>query len=92
MKTRLENGTVLEVGKRYTDKDWITRKTFIEITAIGRDSFLGIESGENWEQQWNMEEDWIPYEEPLSKEELKQLEKSELVDLIYDYWSQKNKK
>ena len=67
MKTRLENGTILEVGKRYTDKDWITRKTFIEITAIGRDSFLGIESGENWEQQWNMEEDWIPYKEPKNK-------------------------
>ena len=24
----------------------------------------------------------------MSKEELEQLEKSELVDLIYDYWSQ----
>ena len=67
MKTRLENGTILEVGKRYTHKDWISRKTHIEITAIGRDSFLGIESGEKWEQSWNMEEDWIPYKEPKNK-------------------------
>jgi len=59
---KLKNGTVLEVGKKYVHATW-TRDEVYEITAIGRDLFMYIPKGKDYELTHEIDNDWIPYEE-----------------------------
>ena len=63
MKTevKLENGTVLEVGKRYTQNGWKKTEVVI-INYIGKEKFFGtLENGK--ETFWGIDYKWLPYEE-----------------------------
>jgi hypothetical protein len=83
---RLENGTLLEVGKKYKSAQW--HKGFVTITALGRDSFLGIyskvvdETGLPSEDTWFINESWLPYEEEKKDKWYKVLEqRSRIADI-----------
>lgn len=64
---KLKNGTVLEVGKKYT-RAYCNDFGFVTVTAIGRQAMLAIHSkvvdelGTPTENVWNPDDDWIPYE------------------------------
>jgi len=59
---KLKNGTILSVGKKYVHATW-TRDEVYEITAIGRDLFMYIPKGKDYELTHEIDNDWIPYEE-----------------------------
>jgi hypothetical protein len=66
--TRASNGTVLEVGKKYSQNyDDIKNKRFVEMLYIGENRLFGInEEGE--ELSYNiLSYSWLPYEEPQPK-------------------------
>jgi len=60
---KLKNGTVLEVGKKYVHATWLRDEVY-EITAIGRNLFMYIPNGKDYELTHEIDNDWIPYEEP----------------------------
>lgn len=60
---KLDNGTVLEVGKKYVHATWLNDEIY-EVTAIGRDLFMYIPSGCDYELTHEIDNDWIPYEDP----------------------------
>ena len=64
MKTevKLENGTILKVGKKYVHATWLRDEVY-EITAIGRDLFMYISEGKDYELTHEIDNDWIPYQE-----------------------------
>ena len=59
---KLKNGTILSVGKKYVHATW-TRDEVYEITAIGRDLFMYIPKGKDYELTHEIDNDWLPYEE-----------------------------
>lgn len=62
----LENGTVLEVGKKYVHATWLN-DTIYEVTAIGRNLFVYAQEGCDYELTHEIDNDWIPYEEPKTE-------------------------
>lgn len=59
---KLKNGTVLEVGKKYIHATWLRDEVY-EVTAIGRNLFMYIPEGCDYELTHEIDNDWIPYEE-----------------------------
>ena len=84
---KLENGTVLEVGKKYCFKDPQAVVRPITITAIGREYVLGIDSlavehlGRVFEQMWKTSYDWIPYEKESTMNA-----KKEARRIVKEFW------
>jgi len=61
-EVKLENGTILKVGKKYVHATWLRDEVY-EITAIGRDLFMYISEGKDYELTHEIDNDWIPYQE-----------------------------
>lgn len=73
-KHTLENGTVLEVGEKYCLKEW-DEGDFIEITALGNESFLYLNENGSEDLEAYMctiFQDLIPYQE-LKEKDLERL-------------------
>jgi len=64
-KVELKNGTVLEVGKKYTQNAWL-KDEVVEVVFIGEEAFFAIDE-ENEESIYPVNNDWIPYEEPKTE-------------------------
>lgn len=64
-KVELKNGTVLEVGKKYTQSAWLKHEV-LEVVFIGKEVFFAIDE-ENEENIHPVNNDWIPYEEPKAE-------------------------
>jgi hypothetical protein len=60
-KVELENGTVLEVGKKYVHATRIRNKSF-NVLCIGEDWFFFVRDN-GYEGISEIDNDWIPYEE-----------------------------
>lgn len=62
----LKNGVTLEVGKKYVHATWLN-DTIYEVTAIGRNLFVYAQEGCDYELTHEIDNDWIPYEEPKTE-------------------------
>lgn len=60
-EVKLENGTILSVGKTYTQFGW-TKEERITVTAVGNLFFLANDSL-GYEDDYAIDDDWITYEE-----------------------------
>ena len=65
-KIELKNGVTLEVGKKYVHATWLN-DTIYEVTAIGRNLFVYVPEGCDYELTHEIDNDWIPYEEKKEK-------------------------
>jgi len=60
-EVKLENGTILKVGKTYTQFGW-TKEERITVTAVGNLFFLANDSL-GYEDDYSIEDNWLHYEE-----------------------------
>ena len=60
-EVKLENGTILKVGKTYTQFGW-TKEERITVTAVGDLFFLANDSL-GYEDYYAIKDNWLPYEE-----------------------------
>lgn len=58
---KLENGTILEVGKKYATPRFCTGE-WVKILHIGKHQFFSVDESDA-EGIWDIEKDWLPYEE-----------------------------
>lgn len=65
-KVELKNGVTLEVGKKYVHATWLN-DTIYKVTAIGYNLFMYIPEGCDYELTHEIDNDWIPYEEPKTE-------------------------
>lgn len=61
-EVKLKNGTVLRAGETYLIDGWSDEER-IKINIVGDTKFLAYTIN-GWEEMYDIEEDWIPYEEP----------------------------
>jgi hypothetical protein len=65
-KVELKNGVTLEIGKKYTHATW-TKDEIYEVTAIGETIFVYKPKDCDYELTHEIDNDWIPYEEPKTE-------------------------
>ena len=59
---KLENGTVLEVGKKYTLERWEDTEMYLECLAIGNDAWFWRDQ-DGVEMHSVIDDEWLLYEE-----------------------------
>ena len=65
-KVELKNGVTLEVGKKYVHAEWVKDEVY-EVTAIGDVLFLYKPKDCGYELTHEIDNDWLPYEEPKTE-------------------------
>ena len=81
-KIELKNGVTLEVGKKYVHATWLN-DTIYEVTAIGRNLFVYAQEGCDYELTHEIDNDWIPYEEPKTEKWVEYLNRRGIGDFYH---------